>query len=92
MTPINTSQASDASFARRWDILQEIFPKQKTKIEIRSLKDIMLISQKKMNLIEKKQKKMIQMKYIFYDIRLSGSEELDPYQVILIAISLFFPH
>jgi hypothetical protein len=35
---INISQTSNASFARRWDILQEIFPKQKTKIKPGSLK------------------------------------------------------
>jgi hypothetical protein len=89
---IKISQASDASFPRRWHILQEIVPKQKTKIKPRSLKHIMPISQEKMNLIKKEQKKMIQMNYIFCDIGLSASEALDSYQVILIAISRFFPH
>jgi hypothetical protein len=88
---IKISQDSDASFARRWDILQEIVPKKKTRIETRSLKDIMLILQKNMNLTRKEQNKMIQMNYIFCDIGLSDSEALNPYQVILIAVSHFFP-
>jgi hypothetical protein len=41
---LNISQASDASFSRRWDILQEIVPKQNTRIKKGSLKYIMLIS------------------------------------------------
>jgi hypothetical protein len=40
----------------------------------------------------KKKKKMIQMNYIFCDIGLSTSKALDSYQVILIAVSHFFPH
>ena len=62
---------------QKWDILQEIVPKQKTKIKPGSLKGIMPISQEKMNLIGKEQKKMIQMNYIFYDIGLSVSKALD---------------
>ena len=72
-------------------ILQEIVPKKKTRIETRSLKDIMLILQKNMNLAGKEQNKMIKMNYIFCDIGLSDSEALNPYQVILRAVSHFFP-
>ena len=73
-------------------ILQEIVPKKKTRIETRSLKDIMLILQKNMNLAGKEQNKMIKMNYIFCDIGLSASNTLDPYQVILVEMSRFFPH
>jgi hypothetical protein len=72
--------------------LKTIIPNKNTKTKITSLKYIMLISKKKMNLIRKEEKKMIHMNYIFCDIGLSASKALDPYQVILIAVSLFFPH
>jgi len=51
------SHITDASSVRRWDTLPQIVPTPKVKSEKESIKDIMLMPQKMMNMIMRKPKK-----------------------------------
>jgi hypothetical protein len=61
----NITQITNATSSRRWDTLQQIGPTQNIKLEKESIKYIMLMLQKMMNLIKREPKKMIQAKNMY---------------------------